>query len=659
MDNKYSEYTDLTGGAQPYQGQQPYQSQPYQGQPYQSQPPYQAQQSSYQSFQPFEAEEPYQATQAFQPVQASAQPVAKANKSNMAKASHEAHASHASQQPKPHKAHKSNKALKSNPNQKKGSGKFANFFKKIGVTNPLLQVALPVALALVVVVIASCAYYNSTQAAYGIKKEVSVTYDTPLTVDLFMEDGADASKASFVSDVSVIDMSMIATYQLVVANDGHKVTTILNVIDDVPPVAEVVPQMVYSMEMPDPNDCITNLQDKSAVTVDYVDEAVDLSVGGSLIVKIKLTDEYGNQTILEVPFTVTTDFNPPVIVGAHDIEFRAGQVPDYTDGVAVTDDVDPKPQLFVDDTEVDPMTEGEYTLMYLASDHAGNEACVTVTVTVLEGDGTVSPTQGGTGGGGSSGSKKDYTNSTTADAYAKARSVVNSICKSSMNNVQKGLKIFYWVNHNIAFSISTKNHTSWQAAACTAFGNRRSDCYGQWAACKAMCDIVGIPNRKVWRTGNNRTHVWCLCYLNGGWYHCDATQWPGRGHWFAYMMTDAEIKAAPGNHKFLASALPERATESVQKYINIYSCTVSSSMKIIATPTPEPTEEAPTTSAPTAAPSTAAPTAAPSTAAPTHAAPTTAAPTKAPPTESPSEPTEKPEDPTDPPEEQTGDQNEG
>ena len=638
MKNNNNEYTDFTGGS-PFYGGSDYQSfQPTQGQQYQ---PNQYQSNQYQQFQqPYQAqpyqEEPYQATQTFVAPQHPMGQEPKSNREPRANVAHKANAAHKAPAKKP-QATKANNSKKPN--------KFIAFLTKLGVTNPILQVALPVALALVVVVIASCAYYNSTQVSYGVKKEVSVTYDTPLTVDLFLEDAADASKASFVSDVSVIDMSQLATYQLVVANNGHKVTTILNVIDDVPPVAEVVPQTVFSMEMPDPNDCITNLQDKSQVTVDYVDEAVDLSAGGSIIVKIKLVDEFGNQTILEVPFTVSSDFNPPVIVGAHDIEFRAGEVPDYSEGVIVTDDVDPNPQLFVDDTEVDPMTEGQYSLLYMASDHAGNEASVTVTVTVLKGDGTVAPTQGSSGG---SGNRKDYTNSTTADAYAKARSVTNSICKSSMNNVQKALKIFYWVNHNIAFSISTKNHTSWQAAACTAFGNRRSDCYGQWACCKAMCDIVGIPNRKVWRTGSNRTHVWCLCYLNGGWYHCDATQWPGRGHWFAFMMTDAEIKAAPGNHRFLASALPERATESVQKYINIYNCTISSSMKIIATPTPEETEAPPTQAPPTQAPQTAAPTASPST-----AAPSTSSPTKTP-TEPPVEPTEKPtEKPTETPQEPT------
>ena len=213
---------------------------------------------------------------------------------------------------------------------------------------------------------------------------------------------------------------------------------------------------------------------------------------------------------------------------------------------------------------------------------------VTVTVTVLEGDGT--PTTAATNpnmpSGNQSGSNK-YSNSTNADAYAAAQKVYNKIVNSSMTKVQKGMKIFYWVNRNISFTQYGIDYTSWASLCCQAFAQRRSSCYGHWACCKAMCDIAGISNRTVYRSGANKYHVWLLCYLNGGWYHCDATPWPGYGHYFIFMMTDAEIARAPGNHKFLSSGLPARSTVSVQKYVNINSGTVSSSMPIDDTPDPE------------------------------------------------------------------------
>jgi len=204
-----------------------------------------------------------------------------------------------------------------------------------------------------------------------------------------------------------------------------------------------------------------------------------------------------------------------------------------------------------------------------------------------------------------------------------------------MSDVLKGLKLFRWVNRNIAFNKRGVDHTSWAAAACQAFGNRRSSCYGQWAACKALCDVAGIPNRKVWRSGSSRVHVWCLCYLNGGWYHCDATQ-----GYFCYMMTDAEIKKAPGQHHFINSNLPARSTVSVQKYINYSAGTIKPGLVLVTpTPTPIPTETpstaAPTTSAATAtakppAPATTTAAATTPAAATTTAAATTAAKTEEP-----------------------------
>ena len=541
---------------------------------------------------------------------------------------------------------------------KKPEGGFMKFLRKLGVTNPLLQVALPVVMAVVVVTVASCAIFSNSGSSHGIKTEVTVTYDTPLSVDLFAEDGTAASDLKFVSDVSVIDMSQIASYKLTVANGSHKVSAVLNVIDDVPPTADPVPQTVYSLELPDPNLCVTNIQDKSEVTVTYA-EGTDISAGGTVLVDIVLTDFYGNKSVVQVPFECTSDANAPIILGAHDFEFMAGMGPDLLSGVTATDDMDPNPTLIADDSDIDYMTPGVYPLLIIAADKAGNETAVTVNVTVIENDGSVPtptprPSGGGSGGSGG-GSSKDYSGATTADAYAAARKVYNSVCNSSMSDVLKGLKLFRWVNRNIAFNKRGVDHTSWAAAACQAFGNRRSSCYGQWAACKALCDVAGIPNRKVWRSGSSRVHVWCLCYLNGGWYHCDATQ-----GYFSYMMTDAEIKKAPGQHNFINSNLPARSTISVQKYINYSAGTIKPGLVLVTpTPTPIPTESPetpPPTAGPTSSPSTSTPTAKPTSTAPATAtaAPTTAAETTAAST-TPAQKTDTPADnTTEPPEDGQG-----
>ena len=78
------------------------------------------------------------------------------------------------------------------------------------------------------------------------------------------------------------------------------------------------------------------------------------------------------------------DVMPPVISGTHDIEILQGDGIAYRNGVTATDDRDGEVVFWVDGSAVDPETAGVYTATYHAKDAAGNEASVTVTVTVLE-----------------------------------------------------------------------------------------------------------------------------------------------------------------------------------------------------------------------------------------------------------------------------------
>ena len=428
------------------------------------------------------------------------------------------------------------------------------------------------------------------QAIDKIKTEVSITYGTPLTVDLFLNEGADGVNVSFASDVSGINTDDLATYQLTINSNGYRVKTILNVVDDVAPVATAVPQTIYVNQLPDPHDCITDLYDKTDVTVNYA-EGVDAGIGGPRMIGIELVDACGNKTIIECPFTIIDDHTGPVIDGCHDISVMLGEIPSYREGITVTDDYDEHPTLRIDTSEIDLENAGVYPLTYIAIDECGNQTTETVTVVVEDipedEDGEVAA--GGSGIRYNRASNTAYDNCTVEDAYAAASKVYGTICNSSMSDVLKGLKIFYWVNHNISFSLHGTTTVSWAAAACQAFGRRYSSCYGEWAACKALCDVAGIPNRQVGRlTGK---HTWCLCYLNGGWYHCDATQYPGAGHTFSYMMTDAEIARAVGYHSnYNSGNLPARCTISVQAYIDVHRCIVRSGMPT-PTHTPTPPEE--------------------------------------------------------------------
>ena len=515
--------------------------------------------------------------------------------------------------------------------------------------------------ALVALAALSLLVYGCTAEAAALaklKEQVTVSYGTPITIDLFLAEGADGSDCSIVSDVSVIDINMIGSYNITVKSGEYKTKSVLNIVDDVPPVAQPVPQTVYLHNLPDPNDCITDLQDISDVTVDFTEDSV-ANTPGSTVLKVVLTDAYGNSSIVEVPVEVVDDHTPPVIEGCEDLIFYVNDLPSFREGITVRDDHDPNPKLSVDSSKVLMDKVGVYPLTYTAVDAAGNESSVSVEVHVIDENENIEDVAKKSKRKTRYSTKRrnvDYSKATTKDAYAAARKIYNRICTSSMSKVQKGLKIFYWVNHNIGFSRGVKTYKSWAPAVCQTLAKRASTCYGQWAVCKALCDLAGIPNKMVSRVGGY--HKWCLCYLNGGWYHCDATRFSGAPkHYFSYMKTDKEIIKAYGYHVFNKDKYPKRCTLSVQSWINIYSGTVRSGMpKPTATPTPKPAKKTDAPPTATHAPATATAASKTTSAAMTTSAskttsPATAAPST-PPTEKPAPPTAtaKPTaDPTKPP----------
>ena len=80
------------------------------------------------------------------------------------------------------------------------------------------------------------------------------------------------------------------------------------------------------------------------------------------------------------------DVVPPTIVGTKNINYRIGDIaPNYLDGVSAYDNVDGNISnlITVDDSDVDLTQVGVYSLIYTVVDSSGNQATVTVSVTVM------------------------------------------------------------------------------------------------------------------------------------------------------------------------------------------------------------------------------------------------------------------------------------
>ena len=70
----------------------------------------------------------------------------------------------------------------------------------------------------------------------------------------------------------------------------------------------------------------------------------------------------------------TKDHTPPAILNVKDIRIQVGETPDYLNGVYASDLTDGAVPVEADASGVHPETMGYYTVVYFASDKAGNTA---------------------------------------------------------------------------------------------------------------------------------------------------------------------------------------------------------------------------------------------------------------------------------------------
>ena len=398
-------------------------------------------------------------------------------------------------------------------------------------------------------------YLNVVSKLEGsVYREIYIEYGHPITLQDFFDRVPE--DAEILSDISQIDTGKLGSYRVAIEVAGRKVYSIINIIDKTAPVAKAIPQELYLKDaVPEASGVITDLFDLSDVTVEYANGGLSFAQGGYFDISVKLTDRYGNCSQVLVPFTVKDDHEAPVIQGAHDITVLIGDTISYRDGITVKDNYDPNPQLTIDKSQIDIKHAGVYPLTFSAIDECGNESTVTVNVEVVTRR--------------TAGITDEDDAETVKKAYALAEEVLKGIVKEDDTDVEKAMAIFYWSYHRLGFARGTSDYRSWAHAAVKAFTRRVSSCYGHWAVCKAMLDVCGIKNICVTRAHSFQVHYWALVYLNGGWYHCDSQAWAPIDGFFAFMMTDDELRyRARGNHDFDKKLYPDRATKSVQQYVS-------------------------------------------------------------------------------------------
>lgn len=429
--------------------------------------------------------------------------------------------------------------------------------------NNLLLLCVVLAVVLVGLIMVAMFALNSRPVVDSLTVEAGATLD----IGQFIKRGDKAGE--FVTDISTLDLSVHnAQYSVQVCVDGKVYTCAVTVRDSVAPTATAVPTVIAG-ELPDAKDLICDIQDVSTVTVTY-QSIPDITVAGDAIANILLTDAAGNTASIPVPVTVKLDTVAPTItvVPFVDHSVYIGDSIAYKSFVTYSDDksASDKLKLNVDRSRVDTAKAGTYDVIYTVTDEAGNEASVTVKLTIKD-----KPT--------------GYVEPDVAYGYAKQ--VLDRITTEGMSKAEIAAAIYNYVKFSIAYSGSSDKNRGWAAGAVDGFTRGTGDCYTYYATAKALFDVAGIPNVDVVKVKTPQTssssHYWSLIDVGNGWYHVDCTPRANNYTDSFFLFTDEEMLNYSRKNKncfnFDPAAYPARETESVQSHIQFSSSTLKVTIK--------------------------------------------------------------------------------
>lgn len=333
-------------------------------------------------------------------------------------------------------------------------------------------------------------------------------------------------KATILTNLKSLDLSIPGSYPVEIQIGTKTYESTLQVVDTAPPKGTPVNQQGGVNGRLEAEAFVTDIEDKTPVTVSYASEP-DFSRGGTQTVTIVLTDAGGNETKLTAELTLVEDFEPPLINGVEDQTVTVGGTIAYKKGITVTDNIDTEVTLEVDSSQVNLQEPGVYTVTYTATDSAGNTATATAQITVEE--------------------KKAAPTGQEAELAELAAQVLDSITNSSMTKKEIALAIYEWCNTRITYTNSS-DKSDWVAEAVNGLRIRAGDCFTYFSVAKALLTQTDIPNIDVLKSDTSHSsHFWSLVDVGEGWYHFDTTPRKGEGDYF-FLVTDEQLETYSRSH---------------------------------------------------------------------------------------------------------------
>lgn len=394
---------------------------------------------------------------------------------------------------------------------------------------------------------------------------------------------ANKQEAQFVTDMSLMDLSIPGEYPVQVNYYGRTYDSVLRIIDSVSPVLQTKDLILFSTEDPQPEDFLEQAIDESVLFYAFSKEP-DMTAAGEQDIRILAIDLGGNITAADAKLTVLFDDVAPQLEGVADIQQYLGRDIDYMANISVHDNLDTTVDIEVDSSEVDMKKAGEYTVRYIASDTSNNKTVKSAKVTIVD-DITGPQILGVNKLSMYQGRNMSYRNgviveddyaenptltidSSQADltvpgtytiiykatddvgnetvlettltvkkqpssyvdesvVYAKADEILAKIIKDDMTTKEQIEAIAKWFRTNCRY-VSYSDKTDRLQAAYRMMTRKYGDCFNYYAACSVMLERLDIPQISVERSRNSvrRTrHYWSMVSLDGGetYYHLDVS----------------------------------------------------------------------------------------------------------------------------------------
>ena len=265
---------------------------------------------------------------------------------------------------------------------------------------------------------------------------------------------------------------------------------------------------------------IDNVDNVPGISCEFI-TAPDVNVTGTTEVEILVKAADGSSKQFTVELEIYEDTEAPVLEGVVDRHFNMGDNITYLKGITAVDAMEGDIEVKVDNSKIEldetgTPKEGEYQIIYTATDKSGNKAEASA-VFYFEVNGV---------------------NDEMIDEAADK--ALATIIKDDMTIEQKAFAIYNYTYDNIAYTgVSTKG--DYRKEAYNGLTTFQGDCYTYFSVAKLLLEKIGVSTIDVERApgARNDHHYWLLVDLGTGYYHFDATR---RAYYFnGFMATDAQI----------------------------------------------------------------------------------------------------------------------